>query len=76
MMRSSIRLVVFSVLACWAIGFVVLLFYGSRQAWTEERARQDGVFLAHEMLEQTPEAKRAMRLRELQEHFSFDLADS
>ena len=46
MMRSSIRLVIFSVLACWAIGFCGLAFLRQQAAWTGERARQDGVFLA------------------------------
>ena len=73
MRHSLIRLVTFSVLACWAVGFVALVLYGRSQTWTENKVRRDGVFLAHELLEQTPENVRAKRLRELQEHFSVDL---
>ena len=74
MRRSSLRLVVFSVLACWAIGFVVLVLYGRSQEWTEDKVRRDGVLLAYELLEQTPAPRRASRLRSLQEHVSVELA--
>jgi len=74
MRRSSLRLVFFSVLACWAIGLVVLVLYGRSQAWTEDRVRRDGVFLTYELLEKTPGLDRAKRLRALQEHVSVDLA--
>ena len=74
MRRSSLRLVVVSVLACWAFGLVVSLLYGRSQAWTEDKVRRDGVFLAQELLEQTPERSRPERLRALQKHVSVDLA--
>lgn len=74
MRRSSLRLVIFSVLVCWAVGFVVLVFYGRSQAWTEDKVRRDGVFLAYELLEQTPEPSRTSRLRTLQQHVAVDLA--
>ena len=66
MRRSLLRVVVFSVLACWAVGFVVLVLYGRKQAWTEDNVRRDGVFLTYELLGQTPEPSRASRLRALQ----------
>jgi signal transduction histidine kinase len=42
--------------------------------WTEDKVRRDGVFLAYELLEQTPEQGRVSRLRSIQDHFSVDLA--
>lgn len=73
MRRSFVRLVVGSVLTCWAVGFVVLFFYVRSQSWTNERARGDGVFLVHEILDREPASSRAERLRELQQHFSVQL---
>ena len=74
MRRSFVRLVVFSVVACWVVGFIVLALYSRSRSWTDERARTDGVFLAYELLEQESPSSRARRLRELQQHFSVDLA--
>ena len=74
MRRSFLRLVVGSVLTCWAVGFVVLFLHSRSQSWTDERARRDGVFLAHEILDREPAPSRAERLRQLQQHFSVDLA--
>lgn len=73
MRRSFVKLVVSSVLACWAIGFVAIVLYARNQSWTDERARSDGVFLAYELLDQAPAQSRAERLQELQENFSVDL---
>ncbi|MEM1414563.1 MAG: ATP-binding protein [Myxococcota bacterium] len=69
MKRSLSRLVVRSVLVCWALSFAVLVSYGVRLAWTEERARRDGVFLVQGMLEELPAAEREARLEELRPHF-------
>ena len=74
MRRSSFRLVFFSVLACWAVVVLILQLYVHNQTWTEDKVRRSGVFLAHELLEQTPKPNRAMRLREIQGHFSVDLS--
>jgi two-component system sensor kinase ParS len=74
MRRSSLRLVVLSVLACWAVTFVVLILYARSQSWTEDNVRRGGVFLAYELLEQTPRLDRAARLRSLHEHVAVDLA--
>ena len=74
MRRSSLRLVIFSVLACWAVGFVILVLYGRSQEWTEDKVRRDGVFLAYELLEATQPTNRTRRLSELQAHVSADLA--
>lgn len=74
MRRSFVRLVVGSVLACWAVGFVVLALHSRSQSWTDERAQGDGVFLAHEILDREPAPRRAERLGQLQQHFSVDLA--
>lgn len=74
MRRSFVRLVVGSVLACWVVGFIVLAMYSLSRSWTDERARTDGVFLAYELIEQESPSSRARRLRELQQHFSVDLA--
>ena len=68
------RLVAGSVLACWVVGFIVLATYSLSRSWTDERARTDGVFLAHELLNQESPSSRAQRMRELQQHFSVDLA--
>ena len=69
MSRSSLRLVFFSVVACWAIGLVVSLLHLGSQEWTKEKVQRDGVFLAHDILEQTAQPDRVERLRELQDHF-------
>ena len=74
MRRSFIRLVVGSVLAVWALGFVALFAYSRTLSWTDERARTNGVFLAHELLDEDPPDRRAQRVRELQRHFEADLA--
>ena len=74
MRRSLVRLVVVSVLVCWAIGVVAMVLYSRSRSWIDERARSDGVFFAHEILDKTPATNRAERLRELQQHFSVDLA--
>jgi signal transduction histidine kinase len=71
--RSFIRLIVSSVLVCWALGFAVVFFYARSRSWTADDARRDGVFLVHDMLAREPAADRASRLRELQPHFSVDL---
>ena len=74
MRRSFVRLVVGSVVASWAVGFVVIYSYARSRSWTDEHARRDGVFLVHEELDQEPAPNRADRLRELQQHFSVDFA--
>ena len=73
MKESLVKLVIFSVLACWAVVVFVLLLYGRSQTWTEDKVRRDGVFLAHELLEQTPQPNRAKRLRALQNNLSVEL---
>jgi len=74
-MRYSLRrLVLLSVLGFWAVGIVVLAVYVRSQVWSEDRVRRAGVFLAHELLEETPESARAERLQSLQQHSSVDLA--
>jgi signal transduction histidine kinase len=67
-------LVVGSVLAVWAVGFVAVAAYLWNQTWTDAQARADGVFLAHQLLDAEVPASRAARLLELEEHFSVDLA--
>ena len=74
MRRSFIRLIAGSVLACWAIGFLVLFSYARSQSWTEERARRDGVFLVFQLLDLEPASNRARRLSELEPHSSVGLA--
>ncbi len=68
MRRSIVRLVVSSVLLCWALAFVVMKIYVRSLSWTEARARTDGVFLVHQLLDREPAALRPARLRELQSH--------
>lgn len=74
MRRSFVRLIVSSVLACWAISFAVLVIYVLSRSWTRDQARRAGVYLAHELLDRHPAAERAARLPELRAHFSVDLA--
>ena len=69
MRRSFLKLIVSSVLLCWAIGFVTMFVYARNQSWTDERARTDGVFLAYELLDREPAEHRAGRLQELQPNF-------
>jgi signal transduction histidine kinase len=71
--RSFIRLIIGSVLACWAIGFLVLFSYARSQSWTEEKARRDGVFLVFQLLDHEPASNRARRLSELEPHSSVGL---
>ena len=42
MRRSSLRLVVVSVLACWVVGFVVMALYARSRAWTEDGVARAG----------------------------------
>ena len=74
MRRSFVRLVVSSVLVCWAVGLVVMSLYARRQTWTEDEVRRDGVFLLFDMLDETQAADRAQRVQELQSHTSIGLA--
>jgi signal transduction histidine kinase len=50
-----------------------MLLYSRNQSWTDEEVRSDGVFLIHELLEQTPAQNRTERLQKLQQHSSVDL---
>ncbi len=69
MKRSLSRLVVRSVLVCWAVSFAVIVGYASSQGWTRERAQRDGIFLVRDMLAELPPSEREARLRELRPHF-------
>ncbi|MBU0550333.1 HAMP domain-containing protein [Myxococcota bacterium] len=73
MKRSFVRLVVSSVLACWAVGVVVVVWYSLGRSWADDHARGHGVFLAHELLDAVPAPDRADRLATLRQHFSIDL---
>ena len=73
MRRSFVKVVVSSVLVCWALGLVAIVLYAREQSWTDARARGDGVFLAYELLGQVPAQRRAERLQELRENFPVDL---
>lgn len=68
MIRSSSRLAVVSVLTFFVISFVVLAAYVRGQTWTEERIRQDGVFLVFEQLDQAAPDDRAKTLKKLTAH--------
>ena len=74
MRRSFVRLVVSSVLGCWALGFLVAFIYAMNETWSEEEARADGVFFVRELLEREPAPSRAAKLGELKPHFDTDLA--
>lgn len=74
MRRSFVRLVVGNVLACWAVGFVVVFAYVETRSWIHDRDQGDGVFLFHEILDDTPPVSRAERLRELQGHSTVPLS--
>ena len=65
MKRSLSRLVVRSVLVCWAVSFAVIVGYASSQGWTRERAQRAGIFLVRDMLAELPPSAREARLREL-----------
>lgn len=69
MRPSFVRLVVTSVLATWAIGGLTLWVYARSQSWTSSRARTDGVFLMHELVNAVPVHERSERLRGLQPNF-------
>jgi signal transduction histidine kinase len=74
MRGSFVRLVAGSVVAAWAVSFLVLLSYSRSLSWTEERAQTDGVFLVHQLLDAVPAGQRPHRLDELRPHFGVDLA--
>ncbi|MEM1031009.1 MAG: ATP-binding protein [Myxococcota bacterium] len=74
MKPSFFRLIARSVIAAWLLGFMIVFSYARSQEWTEARARDDGVFLLHELIEQTPVPARAEKLRELQTHTRIPLA--
>ncbi len=74
MRRSFRRLITATVLGTWAIGLVVMMVWARTRTWTAERARGDGVFLYHQLLDQTPAAQRSARLRELQAHTWVELS--
>lgn len=74
MRRSFLRLVVTSVLICWAAGFAVVFSYSRSHTWSEDRARADGVFYVFEQLAAAAPADRASRLAELDEHFGVAFA--
>lgn len=73
MKGSFLRLVVTSVLVFWLLGFLVVVLYARSLDWTEEMARSEGVFLAHELLDEEPASIRARRLDELRPHFAVGL---
>ncbi len=73
MNRSFVRLVVTSVLVCWAGGFAVLFVHSRSLSWLDERARTDGAFLARDLLRALPPDQRAQRLDELRPHYAMDL---
>ena len=74
MRRSFVRLTINSVLVCWAASFVVLVLHSSQYSWIDSRARGDGIFLAYQLLEETPVARRPARLKELEPHYSVRLS--
>lgn len=74
MKRSFVKLIVTSVLAFWTLGFIVVVLYALNQSWTEDRARGDGVFLIHDMLDPLPASVRAQRLSEIRDNFSVELS--
>lgn len=74
MRPSFVRLVVFSVIACWLAGFLVMVAYGRSLSWIDDRARDDGIFLFQELLDETPPEHRAERVEELAEHTNLTLA--
>jgi signal transduction histidine kinase len=67
--RSLVRLIAGSVLVCWALGFVIIAAYARSRSWDEARARRDGVFLVHQLLDGEPAPARAEHLGRLQQHF-------
>lgn len=74
MRRSFVRLVVSTVLLCWVVGGVIVFAYARSLSWTDERAREEGVFLIHALLDETPAAEREARLGALRSHTSVPLA--
>ncbi|MFN3199477.1 MAG: ATP-binding protein [Bradymonadia bacterium] len=74
MRRSFVRLVVLSVLGCWTLSFVLMLGYSRTLSWLEDRAQTDGVFLALELVEAQPVARRAERVASLQPHYEAPLS--
>lgn len=74
MRPSFVRLVVHRVLFFWAVSIIAILLYSRTREWTHERARGDGVFLIHELLDQTPAPDRAARLEGLRPHSRSPLA--
>lgn len=74
MRPSFLRLVGGSVLVFWAAALTVSILYIRSRAWTEDDARQDGVFLVHQLLAAEPPERRAQRLRELRPNFPIEFS--
>lgn len=74
MRRSFVRLFLGNVLLCCALGYLVLFVYAETRSWTDNLARGDGVFLFHDLLDDTPPSNRAARLREFQNHSTVPLS--
>ena len=68
MRRSLVRLILGSVLVFWVIAFGVMVLYARSQSWTQERARGEGVFLIHELLDSMPAQRRPQALQDLRQH--------
>lgn len=70
-MRSSLRrLVLSSVLICYAMGIGAVFIYLQTRTWSDEAVRADGAFLVYQLLEATPVHQRQAKLVELRPNFS------
>lgn len=65
MKRSFLRLVIASVLGCYAVGVLVIAVVALRTSWAEKRVESEGVRLAVRVLEETPQELRQQRLAEM-----------
>jgi signal transduction histidine kinase len=65
-------LLVTSILAFYALGFLAMIIYGRTMTWSEADARGRSVFWVYEMLDRQPAAKRGAALRSTKGQFTVD----
>jgi len=70
MRGSFLKLLVTSVVAFYALGFLVMIIYGHTATWSEANARGRSVFWVYELLDRQPAAKRGKLLRSMKGQFT------
>ena len=69
MRLSLIRFQLVSVLCSWALFILIIILYFSNSSWSQEKAKNDGVFLMYETLSAITPDKREEALAKIQDNF-------